>query len=80
MIREVSQLNDTNFMSDEELEVLVNKVLMGLVPGSSGLEQATLYYNSKFFENESATFRQKLCAALSNFYLPQVNNYWNTFK
>lgn len=75
-ITNVSNFNDTNHMSDSELDTLVLSIMSSLKTTHDSYNQASQTYGFFFFEGESPVFKQKLCAALAAQYEKFGNEFW----
>lgn len=63
-------------MSEEEMNRAVQAALAAYGRTPRDFEHAMLQYNSDFFRGESDEFKRRMCTALHNAFLPQVNRYW----
>ena len=75
-IRAVADTQNTNFMSEEEIDALVTDIVVSLDSSKDGYIQASQTYGYFFFQDESSVFKQKLCSALSAHFPQFKNAFW----
>lgn len=63
-------------MSDEEIEMIVHKIVSKLGTSSRDFDHASQQYNSDFFKGEPADFKTRLCSALSR-HFTLTNTFWS---